>query len=280
VIIADTNEFHPLIDGQKYRDAKEPDGTNHPIVIMRATYSNNHTDLAYGVSIAEARAAKLLVGHYGYMVAGVDAASQGHYFATIVKAHGGVRLGDTIWCDDEEGTGDQSGRVKAFLAAAHGLLNDPLQDEGVYSGAAFFRAHGLGSLPSGVLRWIAAYQPGDPNVGGEDLWQFTDNKVIPGVSGACDASIFKGDAATLMNLVGIAGPFRHQIQKGNRESIDDVAHRRNTTVEQIISFSKPHLNPANVAVVDAYMALRHLLRSLSHPSPVLPHGFVYWTVHP
>ena len=281
-VIADTNEFHPLVNGKAYRDAHEPDGSNHPVIIMRATYSTNHQDLAYATSIAEARAAKLLVGHYGYMVAGVDAAAQGHFFASTVKAHGGLKLGDTIWCDDEEGAGDQVARVKAFLAAAHAVLKDPVEDEGVYAGAAFYNAHNLAKLPSGVLRWIAAYDQPDPHIAGEDLWQFTDKRVMAGVAGACDASIFKGSVDDLMKLVGVAelGPFRHQIQPGNKESIDDVAHRRNTTVDDLVAFSKPHLNTPNLVVFEAYMALRRALRSVGHGSPVLPRGFVYWTKRP
>lgn len=282
LIIADTNEFHPLLDGRKYRDSHEPDGTNHPVVILRATYSNSHPDNAYGTSIAEARDAKLLVGHYGYMAGGVDAASQGHFFGSIVKAHGGLKPGDTIWCDDEEGAGDQVARVKAFLNAARGVLHNDPAVEGVYSGAAFYNAHGLGSLPGGVLRWIAAYDQPDPHIAGEDLWQFTDKRVIPGVSGACDASIFKGTVDDIMKLVGVAqlGPFRHQIPAGNKETIDDVAHRRNTTVDMLIHFSKPRLNAENLAIFDAYLALRKLLRAAGHGSPRLPHGFVYWTVNP
>ena len=281
-VIADTNEFHPLANGKAYRDAREADGSNHPIVIMRATYSNNHQDLAYATSIAEARAAHLLVGHYGYMVSSVDAASQGHFFGTIVKAHGGIKLGDTIWCDDEEGAGNQTSRVKAFLTAAHGVLKDPVQDEGVYAGSAFYNAHSLAKLPSGVLRWIAAYDQPDPSVAGEDLWQFTDKRVMAGVSGACDASIFKGGVEELMKLVGLgdAGPYRHQIQPGNKETIDDVAHRRNTTVAQLVDFSKPHLSATNLIVLEAYMALRKALHVVGHGSPVLPRGFVYWTIHP
>lgn len=280
LLIADTNEFHPLTNGKSYRDTREPDGTNHPVVIMRATYSNDHLDLAYSTSIAEARAAKLLVGHYGYMVGGVDAASQGHFFGSTVKAHGGLKTGDTIWCDDEEGAGDQTARVKAFLAAAHALLGDPVKDEGVYAGAAFYDAHNLAKLPSGVLRWIAAYDQSDPGIAGEDLWQFTDKRSISGVVGLCDASIFKGTVDSLMRLVGVKGPFRHMIQPGNKESIDDVAHRRNTSVDQLISFSRPYLSAKNLVVLEAYMALRKALHVVGRGNPVLPHGFVYWTVNP
>jgi hypothetical protein len=200
-VIADTNEFHPLTDAVAYRDSREADGTNHPIIIMRATYSNTHVDFAYTRSLRIARAAKLYVGHYGYMVSNVDPAAQGKFFGQIMMTTGGFHIGDSIWCDDEEGTGDQSPRAEAWLDAVHGVIKDRTKDEGVYSGAAFWKAH-LNSMPTGPSRWVAAYGQGDPRLTSEDLWQFTDNREMAGVSGLCDASIFMGDVNDWLKLVG------------------------------------------------------------------------------
>jgi Glycosyl hydrolases family 25 len=280
LIIADTNEFHPLIDGVKYRDSREPDGTNHPMIIMRATYSNAHVDNAYTSSIAQARKANLIVGHYGYMVAGIDARSQGAFFGRVVQSRGGLKRFDTIWCDDEEGSGDQSGRVKAFLAGAHSILDDDNVDEGVYSGAAFFEAHGLGKLPSNVLRWVAAYGQSNPKLPGQDLWQFTDARVIPGVSGPCDASILNGTIDDLIKGAASDGPFRHKVGPNCKESIDERCRRRGASVDGMIAFSLSHTNAAHQKVINDYMALRASLHDVGSPAPVLPAGFVYWTVNP
>lgn len=190
MLIADTNEFHALADGAAYAAGRAPDGSPYQVVILRATYSSWHVDNAYTSSLAQARAGRLLVGHYGYLVAGEDAAAQGTFFGQIVKADGGLRPGDQVWCDCEEGSGDQAPRVEAFLAAAHTVLGDPAQDEGVYSGQAFWAAH-LGQLPSGPHRWIAAYSQSARPAGAE-LWQFTDNRPMPGVQGPCDCSIYTG----------------------------------------------------------------------------------------
>lgn len=201
MIIADTNEFHPLVDAVAYRDSREPDGTKHPIVIMRVSYSITHIDLAYARSIRLARAAGLYVGHYGYMVASVDAAAQGSFFGHVMMTTGGYHLGDSIWCDDEEGAGNQTPRAQAWLDAAHKVLRDHTPDEGVYSGAAFWEAH-LGSLPTGPNRWVAAYGQSDPHLTSEDLWQFTDNRNVPGVSGPCDASIYMGNVNDWLKMIG------------------------------------------------------------------------------
>jgi GH25 family lysozyme M1 (1,4-beta-N-acetylmuramidase) len=201
MLIADTNEFHPLVDAVTYKNSREADGTTHPIVIMRATYSITHIDLMYARSAREARAAGLKIGHYGYVVANVDAAAQGMFFGHVVKTTQGFKLGDSIWGDIEEGGGDQGPRMVAFLNAAHSVLHNPPAAEGAYSGAAFWQAH-LGSTPSGLNRWIAAYGTSDPRIPGEDLWQFTDNRSVPGVSGNCDASIYKGTLDQFLNMVG------------------------------------------------------------------------------
>jgi hypothetical protein len=196
MLIADLNEFVFFFTGggRAYAAGQAADGSPYSVVILRATYSNSHVDTKYVSNLAEARAAGLLVDHYGYMNQATDAASQGTFFGETVKAHGGLRPGEAIYCDCEEGGGDQAPRVEAFLAAAHAVLGDPVQDEGEYSGASFFVAH-LGTTPSGFHRWIAAYQPSDPKVPGEEEWQFTDHQTMPGVSAPCDCTIFNGTLA-------------------------------------------------------------------------------------
>jgi hypothetical protein len=203
MLIADTNEFHPLTNAVAYRDSYETDGSKHPVIIMRATYSTTHVDLAYSKSLRAARAAGLYIGHYGYMTASENAEEQGKFFADTVAANGGLRPGDTIWCDDEEGSGSQSVRALQWLAAAGRPLSAKLAMEGVYSGAAFWLAH-LGSLPSGLHRWVAAYGQSDPKLSDESLWQFTDNRVVQGVLGPCDVSIYRGDLEQYLLMVGAA----------------------------------------------------------------------------
>lgn len=280
MLIADTNEFHPLLNAVAYRDAKEPDGTTHSVIILRATYSTTHVDNAYATSVIRARAAGLHIGHYGYMTAAADAAAQGRCFAQTVAAHGGLRPGDTIWCDDEEGAGNQAPRALAWLTAAHGVLKDELADEGVYSGAQFWQAH-LGALPSGPHRWIAAYGQADPKVAGENLWQFTDNRVMAGVSGPCDASIYAGTLSSYLAMVGAAtGPYRHVVPAGYGHSIDWLARSRNTTVNALVTLSTQHVNIEHRAVLAGYMTLRAALKAVGAPPPALPEGLVWYSHNP
>ncbi|HEY2455602.1 MAG TPA: GH25 family lysozyme [Scandinavium sp.] len=215
MLIADTNEFHPLINAEQYKSSREPDGTYHPVIIARATYSDTHVDNAYVSTINLARAAGLHIGHYGYLTAGGNPVSEGTFFARTILDHGGLKLGDSVWCDDEEGSGIQTPRAMNFLGAAHSVLHDALIDEGVYSGAAFWVAH-LGSLPSGLHRWVASYGSADPKLAGEDLWQFADNRDVPGVQGPCDASIYKGTLDDWLKMVSPpATPSPTHIQEDN-----------------------------------------------------------------
>lgn len=216
MIITDTNEFHPLVNAAAYRDARESDGTNHPIVIMRVSYGADKVDNWYPTSIRLARAAGLLVGHYGYLVANEDASAQGRFFAQAIKNNGGVKFGDTFWCDDEEGLGNQSSRVMLFLSAAHEILRDSLSDEGAYSDLSFWLAH-LTGLPSGERRWVAAYTPRDPALPGENLWQFTEAHTVPGVSGPADASIFNGTLNDWKRLFGFIPPSNTRLLEAKME---------------------------------------------------------------
>lgn len=190
MLIADVNEYHPLVDGAAYAAGRAPDGTAYSVIILRATYGAAHQDNAYTSSLGQARAAGLVVGHYGYLTALADPTEQGAFFGQVVKANGGLKAGDSVWCDCEEGAGDQTARIDAFLAAAHRVLGDSPADGGVYSGAVFWSTH-IGQLPAGTHRWVAAYGQAAAPAGAE-LWQFTDTRAMPGVAGLCDCSIYTG----------------------------------------------------------------------------------------
>lgn len=190
MLIADLNEFVWFTNAAAYANGHAADGTPYEVVILRATYSTCRVDNKYVANLTQARQAGLLVGHYGYMAAADDPSAAGRFFGQTLRANGPLKIGDTVWCDCEEGTGDQAPRVQAFLQAAHQVLGDNVADEGFYSGASFFAVH-LGTMPTGVHRWIASYGSTAPP-DGEVLFQFTDKQTMPGVSAPCDCSIFDG----------------------------------------------------------------------------------------
>ena len=206
MIFADLNEFVFFVagGGKVYAAGRASDGTPFQVVILRVSYSNYHVDAKFAANLAEARAAGLRVHFYFYLEQGVDPASQGTFFAQTLLAHGGLRPGEGIYCDCEEGSGNLEPNVQIALGAAHSLLHDPLADEGEYSGASFFVAH-LGTTPAGLHRWIASYGTPEPQLG-EEEFQFTDAEHMPGVSAPCDCTIYPGTLAQLDAAFGASAP--------------------------------------------------------------------------
>lgn len=205
MLIPDLNEFRWIVDGNALASWRSPsDGSAIRYVIVRATYSTYHIDNKFAVNLKICRSMGWGVGFYGYLAGGDDPTVAGRFLGQTIKNSGGLKPGDSVFCDDEEGSGAQSPRIAAFLTAVHAVLNDNPADEGEYSGAAFWLAH-IGSRvhANGAVThaWIAAYGQSRPNLG-EDLWQFTDNESLPGLSGTCDASIFNGSYDQFLALLG------------------------------------------------------------------------------
>lgn len=189
--MADVNEFHVVSDAAAYAGWS-------PAIILRA-HNGMREDHSYATSrtAVQAEPGIRIVGHYGYVMAGIDAGQQGRDFANIITHRGGLPPGHFISWDIEEGTGDQAARAMAWLAAAHGILHEQAAADFGYSGAYFWGSH-LRSVGN-VHRWIAAYGP-QPAMS-QTLWQFTDKQPVPGVDGPCDCSIFHGTADDFLSLI-------------------------------------------------------------------------------
>jgi GH25 family lysozyme M1 (1,4-beta-N-acetylmuramidase) len=103
--------------------------------------------------------------------------------------------GDIVILDIEQGNGDLSGWVQAFMAT---LMARAAVRPVLYSYGPFIRDHNLyGDWPL----WLAAYQQDEPAVpGGFDsiaIWQCTDAATVPGVQGTVDQSRCYVDLASL-----------------------------------------------------------------------------------
>jgi len=161
-----------------------------PAVILRA-HSGNGVDSAFAAREPQARAHQQVIGFYGYVVEGRDAATQGREFAAAV---GKLRTGEFAVCDLETGSGDQSARAEAWCHAVDVAIGGHAWG---YSGEAFDHDH-LTHV-SGRRLWIAAYRAAEPT-GPHALWQHTDSEPHPGI-GACDCSIFHGTIQQLHDLI-------------------------------------------------------------------------------
>lgn len=233
--IIDANEFHFIRNMGDY-------AVDHPVFITRATYGAFKIDNAYPDQMRKAYAEPriLSAGHYAYLVAGQDAFLQGVFFGNVVKRFGGLRPQDFIACDDEEGTGDQTGRINAFLTGAHSVMHEQLEQDWGYSGEYFWKTH-MGAAVGGLHRWIASY--GHRPAMTLDLWQWTDREPFPGLApgDAADGSIFDGTVDEFLALLKAPHP------PYNPQSVPDQRRKNVKTAIWRNQFHSFQLRPIDTA---------------------------------
>lgn len=185
LVIPDVSEFQGVIDWGRLTAAC-------PAVIMRL-HNGTRLDNYAVANRAGAHAHGVhALGLYQYLPAAVSPASAANAFCDAV---GVLRPGEWPILDLEEGSGDQSGRAHTWYATVAARLHDGPAEE-LYSGEYFFGAHNLAA--AGFARiWVAAYGSGEPGIAHE-LWQFTDARAFPGISGSTDASLFHGSIIDLL----------------------------------------------------------------------------------
>lgn len=194
LVIPDISEFQGTVDWHALMAAA------YPVAIVRA-HNGSRADHQWAANRAGAHAAGIRgLGIYQYLLATHDAAVQA---AALCDLIGTLRPGEWAICDLEEGTGDQSGRAHAWYTTVATRLHNASSEE-LYSGDYFYGAHHLSA--SGFSRiWVAAYSSTEPSTVHE-LWQFTDARHFPGITGATDASVFHGSTAQLLAHVNPPAP--------------------------------------------------------------------------
>jgi GH25 family lysozyme M1 (1,4-beta-N-acetylmuramidase) len=199
LVIVDVSEFQPGIDHAALVAGLRAQ-YGGAVAICRVNYGTGHVDGQIDRNIDGFRAAGAdALGLYCYLVAGQDPVAQAEMFARVVLAHAGLRANEFVVCDDEEGAGDQSGRVDAFLDRCDASLRESAGQDAWYSGLSFSITHNLPAARG--HRWVAAYGAPEPSAP-HDLWQFTDRQSLPGIAGPCDASVFHGSIADFLALIG------------------------------------------------------------------------------
>ena len=269
-LLADVSEFQPDIADAAYLAWSKA-------IVIRACYGGAHDDHAwYGGQrrqLLHAGGARFL-GIYAYLVAGQDGGAQADALHSLV---GPLQPGEVLIADFEEG---QHPMLTAWYNRML-LWGYPAKYLWTYTGLNFGQANG--ALP---VEWIAAYGAAEPS-SPHTLWQFTDAFPVPGV-GTADCSVFHGSIDQLAALayqpakLAPAPPaaHRHMVAAGNTASLDALAAARNTTAALIAQVSRQYLNPLNLAVLNAYLALDTALTAAGQPHPAMPPGMVYWTVNP
>jgi hypothetical protein len=174
---------------------------SYPAVIVRA-YNGYREDHQFELNRAHAHAAGVrALGLYAYLVADRNELDQA---AEFVHTVGSLRAGEWPIVDCETGAGDQSARVRAW--AAHVARSLGNEQPWLYSGQAFYREHGLAHAGVPATRtWLAAYDGHEP-AEGHELWQYTDHRTVPGVTGPVDCSQFHGTIEQLLAAIRPPAP--------------------------------------------------------------------------
>lgn len=164
----------------------------------KATEGTGFVCQTFPANWAGIRAAGLVRGAYHF--AQPDANQPEAEADWFLSQVGTLLPGDLLALDLEAGSGDLTAWTLRWLARVAGQVGFlPL----VYSGAWFLEPHfdANDATLSGHGLWLAAYSavlPSPPlNWPVVAFWQYTDSATIPGVTGACDASFFNGDAIHL-----------------------------------------------------------------------------------
>lgn len=190
LLIPDVSEFQGVINWPNF---------GAQAVIVRVNYGNVKVDGEADRNIDGARSKCEVRGWYTYLTAGEDPVAQADVLVRVINAHGGLKPNEFVVCDDEEGSGDQSSRVTAFLNEVDAQFKASDAIDVWYSGLNFSVAHNLDAAKG--HRWIAAYGQSEPTAP-HDLWQFTDAGSVAGVSGNVDMSVFHGTIDQLAALIG------------------------------------------------------------------------------
>lgn len=167
----------------------------YPAAIIRA-HNGSRADHQWAANRASAHANGIkALGIYQYIQAGLNIVTQANGLCDLI---GTLKPGEWAICDLEEGTGDQSTRAHEWYTTVAGRLHNAASEE-LYSGDYFFGAHHLSA--AGFKRiWLAAYSTTEPKTAHE-MWQFTDARHFPGISGNTDGSVFHGTIDQLLSHI-------------------------------------------------------------------------------
>ena len=202
IVFPDISEFQGAVDHSALVNGLRA-SYGLAVTIARINYGLVKVDNFADANIDGLRGAGCdAIGWYCYLIAGQNPAAQADLMVRVLQAHGGLQRNEFLVCDVEEGSGDQSGRVNAFLDELDAGLQVPYPagQDWWYSGLNFALAHNLTAARG--QRWIAAYAAPEPSLP-HTAWQFTNSRSFPGIANPCDASVFHGSPADFLAVLGI-----------------------------------------------------------------------------
>ncbi len=172
----------------------------YPAAIIRA-YNGHRPDHQFTHNRIQAHAHGVLVlGLYAYLEAGISVDRQADEFCSTV---GKLFPGEWLILDYEAhdlAASDVSTWIARVAHDIHGVAAPWL-----YTNEYLYRSEHLGSTVPAKRTWLAAYGPKEP-VEPHELWQYTDQRRLPGVNVPADCSLFHGTAHDLLKLTQAQKP--------------------------------------------------------------------------
>jgi GH25 family lysozyme M1 (1,4-beta-N-acetylmuramidase) len=184
--IYDFSQWQQTIDFTKVK-------TEADLIVLRVQSGSTHADANYKTYVAGAKANKIPFGTYAYakFVSVADALQEAKDCRDRLDM-----ATQFVVVDVEEVDCPTNQLVYATQAYIDYLHQYGITKVGLYSGEAFYKAHGLSAVRADFL-WIANYgvDDGQPHTKPSipcDLWQFTDKGKASGVVTAVDVDQLNG----------------------------------------------------------------------------------------
>lgn len=193
IVLADVSHWQGTVDWTAYAKAAgetyhAPGITRASAAICKATQGVGGIDSQFTRNQRLMREHLDLRGFYHFYSATAPVKDQAEHFARTV---GELRPGEFAALDVEQDA--ERARHEALCAAVDSLLGGVCW---VYGGSQVRTERPV---------WVARYRDGTPSPGGEPtvghvLWQFTETGRWPGVGGAVDLNVHRGDLASLLRF--------------------------------------------------------------------------------
>ena len=166
-------------------------------VILKATEGVDYEDPTYGVRAAEARNAGLFVSAYHFLRPGDISAQMDSFVATANLPRGGRLVVDF---EDPASTFDELEEAVLHLFAMRDYQVTVYGSNVLVDACKGQYSEVLGK----TALWQARYSSTPPQVPTNiwptwSLWQYTDEAIVDGITGPCDANRWNGDPDALAN---------------------------------------------------------------------------------
>lgn len=225
---------------QGYINYSEVKNSGIEIVYIKASQGNSIIDSHFRTNYNNAKANGLKIGLYHFLTARsiLEAEEQAQFFSSVIS---GTSPDCKLAMDFEvfgDLTKDEINNISlAFLQKVQELTGKEVV---IYSDASNARNTFNRDLANSYPLWVAEYGVTSPNTGNwsdYEGFQYSDNGVVPGISGYTDMDSFT-DAIFLSSTENIATPENtsnqiasYTVQAGN--TLSQIALQFNTTVTEI-----------------------------------------------